>query len=123
MFSDVLFFIMFKPSLSYIILIIILSFVVILLTSCIGLVANLKYPKMNASNDTEVVKQSMSSMIGVFSGMGILIGSIFLVTYLSDKFSILTLLSAHVALLFIISIILYLYLIKYGTIEYRKINV
>lgn len=123
MFSDVLFFIMFKPSLSYIILIIILSFVVILLTSCIGLVANLKYPKMNASNDTEVVKQSMSSMIGVFSGMGILIGSIFLVTYLSDKFSILTLLSAHVTSLFIISIILYLYLIKYGTIEYRKINV
>ena len=78
---------------------------------------------MNASNDTEVVKQSMSSMIGVFSGMGILIGSIFLVTYLSDKFSILTLLSAHVTSLFIISIILYLYLIKYGTIEYRKINV
>ena len=123
MFSDVLFFIMFKPSLSYIILIIILSFVVILLTSCIGLVANLKYPKMNASNDTEVVKQSMSSMIGVFSGMGILIGSILIIAYLSDKFSMLTLLSAHVALLFIISIVLYLYLIKYGTIEYRKINV
>lgn len=100
-----------------------LDLIKLLLTSCIGLVANLKYPKMNASNDTEVVKQSMSSMIGVFSGMGILIGSIFLVTYLSDKFSILTLLSAHVTSLFIISIILYLYLIKYGTIEYRKINV
>ena len=123
MFSDVLFFIMFKPNISYIILITILSFVVILLTACIGLIANLKYPKMNASNDTEVVKQSISAMIGVFSGMGILILSILLVAYLSDKFSILTLLSAHVTLLFIISIILYLYLIKYGTIEYRKINV
>ena len=114
---------MFKPSLSYIILITILSFVVILLTACIGLIANLKYPKMNASNDTEVVKQSMSAMLGVFSGMGILIGSMFLVAYLSDKFSILTLLSAHVTLLFIISIILYLYLTKRGVNEYRKINV
>ena len=123
MFSDILFFIMFKPSLSYIILITILSFVVILLTACIGLIANLKYPKMNASNDTEVVKQSMSAMLGVFSGMGILIGSMFLVAYLSDKFSILTLLSAHVTLLFIISIILYLYLTKRGINEYRKINV
>ena len=123
MFSDILFFIMFKPSLSYIILITILSFVVILLTACIGLIANLKYPKMNASNDTEVVKQSMSAMIGVFSGMGILILSILLVAYLSDKFSILTLLSAHILLLSIISIILYLYLTKRGINEYRKINV
>lgn len=123
MFSDILFFIMFKPSLSYVLLIMILSFVVILLTSCIGLIANLKYPKMNASNDTEVVKQSMSAMIGVFSGMGILIVSILLVAYLNSKISILLLLGIHVILLFIISIILYLYLVKYGIKEYKKINV
>lgn len=122
MFSDVLFFIMFKPSISYILLIMILSFVIILLTSCIGLIANLKYPKMNVSNDTEVAKKSMSSMIGVFSGT-VLIVSILVVLYLSDKISILILLSMHVTLLFIISIILYLYLIKYGIKDYRKINV
>jgi ABC-2 type transport system permease protein len=43
--------------------------------------ANLKYPKMDATNDTEVVKQSTSSMVSVFGGMflamisiGILVG-------------------------------------------------
>ena len=92
-------------------------------TALIGILMNLKYPKMDATSDTEVVKQSMSSMIGVFSGMGILILSILLVAHLSDKFSILTLLSAHVLLLSIISIILYLYLTKRGINEYRKINV
>ena len=39
---------------------------------------------MNATNDTEVVKQSMSSMISVFVGMGIFIGSILLIVFLSD---------------------------------------
>lgn len=123
MFSDILFFITFKPSLFYIILITLLSFIIILLTACIGLIANLKYPKMNASNDTEVVKQSMSSMVGVFFGMGILIGSILIISFLSDKLSLSLMLTIHVILLYIISIILYLYLIKYGTREYKKINV
>ncbi len=34
-----------------------------------GLIANLRYPKMDADNDTVVVKQSASSMIGYFAGL------------------------------------------------------
>ena len=82
--SNIVFFIRFRPSIFYIILITLLSLVIILLTACIGLIANLKYPKMNASNDTEVVKQSMSSMISVFIGMGIFVGSILIIFFLSD---------------------------------------
>ena len=52
-------------------------------TALIGLLMNLKYPKMNATNDTEVVKQSMSSMISVFIGIGIFIGSALAVAYLN----------------------------------------
>lgn len=122
-FSNILFFIRFRPSIFYIVLISSLSIIIISLTSNIGLIANLKYPKMNASNDTEVVKQSMSSMISVFLGMGILIGSILIIIFLSDYIKLNILLVLHVLLITIISIILYLYLMKYGTKEYRKINV
>ena len=122
-FSNIIFFIRFRPSIFYIIVITLLSILIILLTAGIGLVANLKYPKMNASNDTEVVKQSMSSMISVFIGMGILIGSALAIAFLSDYIKIDILLVLHLLLIAIVSIILYLYLMKYGTKDYRKINV
>ena len=104
-------------------LITLLSLVIILLTACIGLIANLKYPKMNASNDTEVVKQSMSSMISVFIGMGIFVGSILIIFFLSDYMKLDLLLILHTSLITLISIILYLIIIKYGVKEYRKINI
>ena len=44
----------------------------------IGIIINLKYPKMDAKNDAEVVKQSMSSMVAVFLGMALLAISVFL---------------------------------------------
>ena len=121
--SNIVFFIRFRPSIFYIILITLLSLVIILLTACIGLIANLKYPKMNASNDTEVVKQSMSSMISVFIGMGIFVGSILIIFFLSDYMKLDLLLILHTSLITLISIILYLIIIKYGVKEYRKINI
>ena len=96
---------------------------IILLTSCIGLIANLKYPKMNATNDTEVVKQSMSSMISVFIGIGFFIGSALVVSYLNKYLKLSILLILHISLITIISIILYYIVMKFGTKEYRKINV
>lgn len=121
--SDFLFFLKFKPSIFYIFLILLLSLLIIFLNSCIGLIANLKYPKMNATNDTEVVKQSMSSMISVFAGMGILMGSILILCFLNTFFSFAILLVFHILLMMIISIILYFLLMKYGTKEYRHIVV
>lgn len=123
LFSDIIFFIKFKPGIFYIILISLLSLIIILLSSCIGLIANLKYPKMNATNDTEVVKQSMSSMISVFTGMGVLIGSILIIFFLNNYIKLNLLLVLHIILMIVISIILYVILKKYGVKEYRKINV
>ena len=122
-FSEIIFFIKFKPNLFYIILITLIGLLIILLSACIGLIANLKYPKMNATNDTEVVKQSMSSMISVFIGMGIFIGSILLIIFLSDYINIDILLILHISLITIVSIILYHILMKFGTKEYKQINV
>lgn len=123
LFSNVLFFIKYKPNLLYMILIMLIGILTIFISANIGLIINLKYPKMNATNDTEVVKQSISSMISVFIGIGIFIGSIFLAVFLSDYISIDVLLILHTSFMTIISICLYYILIKFGVKEYRMINV
>ena len=95
----------------------------VFLVAVIGLIINIKYPKMDARNDTEVVKQSMSAMISTFIGMGISMGSIFLIMYLNKYLDINLVLLFHLLVLTIISIIGYIYLMKKGSIEYSKINV
>lgn len=123
LFSSILFFIKFRPSMFYIILIMILGFLTIFLSASIGLIVNLKYPKMNAMNDTEVVKQSMSSMISVFIGIGIFFTSILAISFLNNYIQLNILLILHLVMMIIISIILYIVLIKWGVQEYRKITV
>ncbi|MGN0973587.1 MAG: hypothetical protein ACI4OT_02465 [Bacilli bacterium] len=123
LFSSILFFIKFRPSLFYIILILLIGLLTIFISANIGLIINLKYPKMNFTNDTEVVKQSMSSMISVFIGIGIFIGSILLIVFLSDYIKLDLLLVLHVLFITIVSIILYLILMKFGIKEYKNINV
>lgn len=123
LFGYILFFIKFKPSLLYVVLITLLGILMILLNACIGLITNLKYPKMNAMNDTEVVKQSMSSMISIFIGMGIFVGSILVVCFLNKYLNLDLLLILHIIFIAIISVILYIILMKVGVKEYRRINV
>ena len=43
-----------------------------MISETIGIIFNLKYPKMNANNDTEAIKQSMASMASVFTGFFLL---------------------------------------------------
>ena len=121
--SELIFFIKFKPSIFYIITIILIGLVTILLSGLIGLIVNLKYPKMNALNDTEVVKQSMSSMISVFTGMGIFILSIIGIVFTYEKIKIEILVIIHILILLLISLILYNILMKKGIKDYQKINV
>ena len=51
------------------ILIVLSSFILPIFAETLGIIVNLKYPKLDAENDTEVVKQSMSSAIAVFTGI------------------------------------------------------
>ena len=76
--GDIVIFIRFKFDLLNILLILIASFVLPLLSETIGIIVNLKYPKLDAKNDTEVVKQSMSSAISVFIGMAFVAATIVL---------------------------------------------
>ena len=69
--GDLIVFIRFKFDILSIILILIASILFPFLSETIGIIVNLKYPRMDAKNDTEVVKQSMSSAISVFAGMSL----------------------------------------------------
>ena len=70
--GNVIIFTRFSFDLLNIILILFASVLLPLIAETIGIIVNLKYPKMDAKNDTEVVKQSMSSSISVFIGMAII---------------------------------------------------
>ena len=70
--GDLIVFIRFGFSIIDMLLILLASMILPLLTQLIGIIINLKYPKVDATNDTEVVKQSMSSFISVLIGMGLL---------------------------------------------------
>ena len=76
--GNLIFFIRFKFDLISIILIVLASIIIPLTAETMGIIINLKYPRMDAKNDTEVVKQSMSSAISVFLGMGIISITLFL---------------------------------------------
>lgn len=69
--GSIIIFIRFKFDYLSIILIILAAILFPLISETIGIIINLKYPKMDATNDTEVVKQSMSSFISVVIGMGL----------------------------------------------------
>ena len=79
--GDIIVFVVFKFDIVSIICILYATILFPFIAELIGIMANLKYPKMDATNDTEVVKQSTSSMVSVFGGMflamisiGILVG-------------------------------------------------
>ena len=74
--SDIIFFIVFKVAIIDIVFILLASIIIPTFTAILGILMNLKYPKMDAISDTEVVRQSMSSAVSVFIGMFIAMLSI-----------------------------------------------
>ena len=119
--SDIIFFIVFKVKMIDILFILVASIIIPTFTAILGLLINLKYPKMDATSDTEVVKQSMSSMLSVFVGMFTGILSIVIIIMGSkinlDLFIILELVAFS-----IIVFTLWKILKKYGTQKFRTIN-
>ncbi len=117
---DLIFIFSFKVELLEAILIILTSFIAPSIAAVFGLIVNLKFPKMNASSDTEVVKQSTSSMVAVFGGMflaGIFVAITFVLAAFGDVGMI-----VEVGILAAILLILWLILVKYGRKRFREIE-
>lgn len=118
---DIIFFVAFKIPLIDIIYILLVSIMVPTLTAIIGLLINLKHPKMDAASDTEVVKQSMSSMISVMIGM---VAGIVTAILMAAFYEIVnTLLVIELIILAIITLGLWLILKKYGQKRFKQISI
>ena len=121
--GDIIIFIRFQFDFVSILLILLASILLPFVSELIGIMVNLKYPKLDATNDTEVVKQSMSSMISVFIGMGLLGITVALLFKMLD-FGI----SNHIIMLIfitiygIISLGLWLLLVKTCDKSFNNIN-
>lgn len=121
--SDLIFFIAFQVEIIDILFILTISILMPILIAIIGLFTNLKYPKMNASSDTEVVKQSMSTTIAVFSGM--ILGLVFAVLMVAGAQTPNINLFVLIELIVLAIVILALWkgLKKYGNKRFKEINV
>lgn len=121
--SDLIFFIAFQVGIIDILFILTISILMPILIAIIGLFTNLKYPKMNASSDTEVVKQSMSTTIAVFSGM--ILGLVFAVLMVAGAQTpnINLFVLIELIVLAIVMLALWKRLKKYGNKRFKEINV
>lgn len=121
--SLVIYIIFYKPKLMIILAFILIIILVIFITSVIGLIFNLKYPKLNYTNDSEVVKQSLSVMISLFFGIIFSLFSAVLVMALASIISIKTAFITHLIMMMFIAFISYLLLIKKGVSRYKQLNI
>lgn len=119
---DVIFFVAFKVEIIDIVFILLASIVMPTLTALIGILMNLKYPKMNATSDTEVVKQSMSSMLSVFIGMFVAMLSIAIII-MGSSFNINLFVALELLTFSIIAFMLWRILKKYGVKRFQEVNV
>ena len=119
---DIVLFIKLKISIVDSILLVVLSILIPLVSHFIGLIVNLKYPKLDAENNAEVAKQSASSFISVMIGMGLLITSIIIIVNIVSRINATLLLLIFVFVYVILDIILYLYLINKGVIKFNNLS-
>jgi ABC-2 type transport system permease protein len=105
------------------ILLILLSVLIPLVSHFIGLIINLKYPKLDAENPTEVVKQSMSSLVSVMLGMVLAIASIYITLNIAEKISSFWILLYATIIYIVLDGILYYYLTHQSMKDFQKLTI
>lgn len=121
--SDIIFFVAFETQIIDIIYILLISIIMPTLIAIIGLLINLRFPKMDASSDTEVIKQSASSAIAVFIGTGIGIASIILMVAVGSIMNLELFISIELLSLLFIIVVLWNILKIYGTKRFKEIEI
>ena len=121
--GDIILFIKFNINPIECILILVLSILLPLVSSFIGIITNLKYPKLDWENQAEVVKQSTSSFMAVMIGMILMFISVFVIMALLGKISSVIVLLLATFVYMILDLILYLYIAKKGSKLFNKLTV
>ena len=104
-------------------LILFATFLVPLIAETIGLLLNLRYPKLTAASDAEVVKQSASSGIAVFLGLVLTWAIAALMIYLLMGLSVPVVMAIVSGAYIIIYVLLVVILHKYGVKKWSKLTV
>jgi ABC-2 type transport system permease protein len=122
--GDVMIIIKFGCGIHELLLILAASIILPTFAETIGIIINLKYPKLDAINDAEVVKQSMSSSVAVFLGMGLAGLSIFgLIQLMGAGLSQIVAISIVLGIYLLLDIAMYIYLKKNSQKKFNEINV
>lgn len=121
--GDIILFIVLKISVIDSLLLLILSILIPLVSHFIGLIVNLKYPNLNWENSAEVVKQSTSSFISVMLGMALFVLTSMVIFNVIGKISGTLLLIIVTTTYILIDIILYIYLLRRGTIDFNNLTI
>ena len=121
--GDIVLFIKCKTNIVEALLLVILSILMPLVSHFIGILINLKYPKLDAESSAEVVKQSTSSFIAVMLGMLILMVTISLSIFLASMLSASLVLLILTIIFSIIDLILYICLKTIGTKNFNKLSI
>ena len=118
---DIIFFVVFKVAIIDIVFILLASIIMPTFTALTGILMNLKYPKMDATSDTEVVKQSMSSTVSVLIGLFVGMLSIAIII-LGSKINLDLFIILELLVFSAIVFTLWRILKKYGVKRFREIN-
>ena len=121
--GDLIIFLFYKVSLLNMLMIIVASIVLPFVAELIGIIVNLKYPKMDANNDTEVVKQSTSSAVAVFAGMFLAGITVFGLFYFVTNIPVSLIVALGLSFYTLLFALLMLYLKHKGVEDFESINV
>ncbi|MBE6157172.1 MAG: hypothetical protein E7160_00025 [Firmicutes bacterium] len=121
--GDIILFIKLRPTIIESLLLIILSILIPLVSHLIGIIINLKYPKLDFENSAEVVKQSTSSFVSVILGMVLLMITCTITIKLIGNIESLTFLLIATIMYIVIDIILYIYLINKSVKDFNKLSI
>lgn len=102
-----------KPEGGMLVLLYVIPIVFCVFSALLGLVTNLNIPKLDWTNETQVVKQSASAMISMFGSLLLAMIPLFLIPYL-QTFDMVILLSAFVLLYAVLALALGIYLQRRG---------
>ncbi len=121
--GDIILFIRFKVSIIECLLLLILSILIPLVSHFIGIIINLKYPKLDWESPADVVKQSTSSFIAVMLGMLLAVISFIIVTNVVGKVSSLIILLVATLAYIILDVVLYLYMSTKSVKDFNNLTI
>ena len=120
--GDLILFIRFRTNIFEALLLVVLSILMPLISHFLGIIINLKYPKLEWESPAEVVKQSTSSFIAVMLGMVLLMIIVGITCALIGKFLPIFVLLVATGISGLINLILYLYLTKRSVKDFNNLS-